>query len=174
MSETLYQLTAQMRQIEDTLDETGGELTPELEEAWQETGESLSVKVDNYNALIIKMENYAENLAAEIKRLQALKKTADNSLKRVKDHVKDTMIANGMTRLEGAYCKMSLASSTSTEVDEEILLQPYISRLERLMLPEWITAELKVSKTALKEAFKGKDVTPAGVRFVKNTQLRIK
>ena len=76
--------------------------------------------------------------------------------------------------MEGAYCKMSLSSSTATEVDEEIALAPYKSRLDRLMLPAWITAELKVSKTALKDAFKDQEVTPAGVRFVKNTSLRIK
>ena len=50
MSNTLYELTAQMRQIEEQLDETGGELTPELEDLWNETGESLVAKVDNYNA----------------------------------------------------------------------------------------------------------------------------
>ena len=46
MSNTLYELTAQMRQIEDSLEETGGELSPELEELWNETGESLVQKVD--------------------------------------------------------------------------------------------------------------------------------
>ena len=35
MSNTLYELTAQMRQIEDSLEETGGELSPELEELWK-------------------------------------------------------------------------------------------------------------------------------------------
>lgn len=174
MSATLYQLTNQMAEIEAMLEETGGELTPELEELWQETGESLTEKVDNYNCLVNHLQDYSDNLAKEIKRLQALKKTADNSLTRIKNHIKDTMVANGFTKLDGAYCKMSLSSSTSTVVDEETLLAPYLSRLDRLMLPAWITAELKVSKTALKDAFKDKDVTPAGVKFVKGTTLRIK
>ena len=176
MSETLYQLTAQMRAIEEALDETGGELTPELEEAWQETGESLVAKIDNYNALLIKLENYSENLANEIKRLQGLKKTADNSLTRIKAHIKDTMVANGFSRLEGAYCKMSLSSATSTVTDEELLLQPYIHKIQKLQedLPSWLTVECKVSKTDLKNAYKDKEVTPAGVKFVKTTQLRIK
>lgn len=172
--ETLYQLTEQMSALESLLEDNGGELTPDIEALWQETGESLTKKVDNYNALIIKLKNYSSNLDAEIKRLQGLKKTADNSLKNIKEHIKSVMEQFGIDKLEGAYCKISLASSTSTEVDEETVLAPYLSRIERLMLPEWITADLKVSKTALKDAFKDKDVTPAGVSFVKNKSLRIK
>lgn len=174
MENTLYSLTEQMSSIEAALEENGGELTPELEEMWQETSESLATKVDNYNALIIKLDGYSDNLAKEIKRLQALKKTTDNSLKRVKEHIIETMKTFGISRLEGAYCKMSLSSSTSTEVDEEMLLAPYVARLDRLMLPSWITPELKISKTELKNTFKDKEVTPAGVCFIENKTLRIK
>ena len=174
MKETLYELTAQMRQIEETLDNNGGEMTPELEELWNETGESLTRKVDNYNDLINHLDDYSDNLAREIKRLQTLKRTADNSSSRLKAHIKDIMIANGIGKLEGDRCKMSLSQTTATEVDEEIVLQPYISRLDRLMLPPWISAELKVSKSILKDTYKDKDVTPAGVKFVKNAQLRIR
>jgi hypothetical protein len=165
-----------MAAIENALDETGGELTPELEELWEETGASLIQKVDNYNALILKMQAYSDNLGAEIKRLQGLKKTADNSLNRVKGHVKDAMLANGLSRLEGSFCKMSLSSSTSTVVDEDLLLQPYGGKIQKFQeqLPSWLTVEFKVNKTALKDAYKDKDVTPAGVQFVKGTTLRIK
>lgn len=174
MKETLYELTAQMRRIEDALDETGGELTPELEELWQETGESLTQKVDNYFALIDKLTDYSDVVSAKIKRYQEMKKRTDNAVKRLKSHIMDTMIANGISKLEGADCKMSLSQTTATEVDEETVLQPYLSRLDRLMLPPWISAELKVSKSILKDTYKNADVTPAGVKFVKNTQLRIK
>lgn len=172
--ETLFTLTEQMSLIEQTLDENGGELTPELEEQWVETEESLKQKIDNYNSLVRLFDYRSENLASEIKRLQALKKTTDNSKKRVVEHLKDVMEAFGLTKLEGKLCKVSLSSSTSTEVDEETVLQPYLSRIEMLHLPEWITVDFKVSKTTLKEAFKDKDITPAGVSFVKNTSLRFR
>ena len=174
MSNTLYDLTGQMASIDAMLEETGGELTPELEELWQETNESLVQKVDNYNDLIKYNEDFSENVANRIKELQALKKTADNKVKRLKEHIKDTMEFYHIDKLEGKLCKMSLSHSTSTEVDEGLLLQPYLCRLARLDLPAWITAELKVNKTILKDNFKGKEVTPAGVSFVKNTSLRIK
>lgn len=171
---TLFELTDQMVAIEQTLDENGGELTPELEQVWEETKESLIAKVDNYNSLIKVLDYRSKNVDAEIKRLQSLKKTYDNSLKRVKEHIKDVMVANDIAKLDGNFCKISLSTSTSTEVDEATVLQPYLSRLESLGLPAWIVADLKVNKTTLKETFKDKDVTPAGVSFVKNTSLRIR
>ena len=171
---TLYELTGQMAAIEEALEENGGELTPELEEVWQETAESLPMKVDGYNKVIANMTAYSKNIDAEIKRLQTLKKTADNSVKRVKEHLVDVMKQWGIVKLEGSYCKMTLTTSTATEVDEETVLAPYRSRLAKLDLPDWITADLKVSKTALKDAFKDKDVTPAGVTFVENQSLRIR
>ena len=75
MSATLYQLTNQMAEIEAMLEETGGEITPELEAVWNETSESLPQKVDGYNQVLRNLTAYASNLADEIKRLQALKKT---------------------------------------------------------------------------------------------------
>ena len=163
-----------MAAIEEALEENGGELTPELEEVWQETAESLPMKVDGYNKVIANMTAYSKNIDAEIKRLQTLKKTADNSVKRVKEHLVDVMKQWGIVKLEGNYCKMTLTTSTATEVDEETVLAPYRSRLAKLDLPDWITADLKVSKTALKDAFKDKEVTPAGVSFVENQSLRIR
>lgn len=165
-----------MKLIGQTLEENGGELTPELEEQWIETKESLEQKVDNYNSLVKYFGYRSDNLAAEIKRLQALKKSTDNSKKRVEEHLKYVMEAFGLTKLEGKLCKISLSSSTSTEVDEATLLQQFNDKKDALQaeLPPWITVKYEVSKTALKEAFKDKDITPAGVSFVKNTSLKFR
>ena len=171
---TLYELTGQMAEIENLLEENGGEMTPELEEEWTETSESLTRKVDNYNTLITKLSDYSENVAKEIKRLQAIKKTYDNSVRRLKDHIADVMKANGIAKLEGNFCKMSLSSSTSTEVDEVTMLAPYYAKVGLLELKPWIFCELKVNKNILKETFKDKEVMPEGVKFVENKTLRIK
>ena len=71
---------------------------------------------------------------------------------------------------------MSLSSSTSTVLDEELLLQPYYGKIQHLKddLPAWLDIEPKISKSIIKDTYKDKDVTPAGVSFVKGVQLRIK
>ena len=175
---TLFALTEQMADIEAMLEETGGELTPELEAQWAETRESLVKKVDNYNALVQKLKAYSDNIKAEQDRLAKLKKTADNSLRRITDHIKAAMEEFDMKNLEGDYCKMSLRAYTSMEVDEELVLAPYNAALERIAarLPKYITLEAKISKTAIKEATKElpEGVDLPGVTFKENTSLIIK
>lgn len=175
---TLYALTEQMAAIEAMLEDTGGELTPELEEQWVETRESLLAKVDNYNALIQKLKAYSENIKAEQDRLAKLKKTADNSLRRIKDHIKSTMEQFGLKSIEGNLCKMSLSTSTTTEVDEETVLAPYSRVLDEIAskLPVYVTLEAKISKTAIKEVTKElpEGVDLPGVSFNKSTNLTIK
>lgn len=175
---TLYALSEQMARIEELLEENGGELTPEVEEQWMETRESLVAKVDGYNALIQKLKAYSDNIKAEQDRLAKLKKTADNSLKRIKDHIKDTMQEFGLKTIEGNLCKISLATSKATEVDEDTVLAPFIPAIEALeaKLPPYVTIEPKVSKTAAKEATKElpDGVNLPGVTFTESVSLRIK
>lgn len=165
-----------MRMIEDALWESGGELTPELEQAMAENAESMAKKVDGYNAVIRSLGSKADVLDAEIKRLTALKKVAENAQKRIKEHMLDTMNAFGIDKLEGAYCKVSKSRSTKTEVDEGQLLASYQSAINKLIetLPPYLSVEIKVNKTALKDFIKDQGITPAGVEFVENWSLRIR
>ena len=173
---TLYQLTAEMADLEAALIENGGELTPEMEAAWTETSEALTKKADGYGTLLNKFDAASKNIAAEIERLQALKKTADNSVKRIKAHLVAAMTDFDIQHLDGELHKFSLSTTTATETDDEVLLAPYQEKIDALQadLPAWLTLSPKISKTELKAAYKGKDVTPAGLRFVENKSLRIK
>lgn len=165
-----------MAAIEDALYETGGELTPEIEEALQETAQSLAVKTDSYNALMRKFGAQADVIDAEIKRLTALKKTCQNAEKRLKEHVCDTMQMFGIEKLEGQYCKMSLVKSTRVETDEEQLKAAYQAAVDELgaTLPPYLTLDIKVSKTGIKEYEKETGILPAGAEKVESVSLRIR
>ena len=175
---TLFALSEQMVAIEAALEENGGELTPELEAVWTETSESLSHKIDNYNALVQKLKAASATLKAEQDRLDALKKTTDNSLKRLKDHIKDAMVLFGMKRLDGNLCRVTLSTTTSTEVDEEVVLAPYAKLIAEAQakLPPYITLEAKISKTGIKEASEGlpEGTTLPGVTFKENKSITIR
>ena len=173
---TLYELTAEMSAIEDELYESGGELTPELEQELTETKESLLRKVDSYNALMQKLGAMAESAKKEAERLTKLKKTAENAQKRVKERLLWNMNVFGLEKLEGNLCKMSIRKSHSLEVDDVVALDPYLGAIEQLQkkLPDWLTVEVKVSKTAIKEAYKGTDVLPAGVSEKTTQSLTIR
>lgn len=176
LSTTLFQLSNEMRMIEDALWESGGELTPELEQAMAENAESMAKKVDGYNAVIRSLGYKADVLDAEIKRLTALKKVAENAQKRIREHMLDTMNAFGIDKLEGAYCKVTKAKSTKTEVNEGELLSGVQFAIDSFAdsLPPYLTVDVKVNKTALKDYIKEEGVTPVGVQFVESYSLRIK
>ena len=173
---TLFQLSADMSAIEDALWETGGELTPELEQALTETQQSLAVKTDGYNALIRKFASQADVIAAEIKRLTALKNTCQNAEKRLKNHICETMGAFGIDKLEGQYCKISRAKTSSIETNEDLLLVAYLPTIEAIndSLPPYIKVEPRISKTAIKDFQKTEGILPAGAEIVENWSIRIR
>lgn len=174
---TLYELTKQQSEIEAALTENGGELTPELELLWQETADSLPTKVDDYNAVLRKMQSQSEACSAEIKRLQAFKKVCDNSTKRIMEHVARCMEDFGIDRLDGQLCKMSLRHTQAIDVDEDIALTPFNDEVERLRasLPPYVTVTMGINKTAVKDYVKETpDLMPMGCIRVTNTSLIIK
>ena len=173
---TLFQLTADMAAIEDALYETGGELTPEIEEALQETAQSLAVKTDSYNALMRKFGAQADIIDAEIKRLTALKRTCQNAEKRLKNHICETMGAFGIDKLEGQFCKISRAKTSSLETNEELILATCLPAIDALneSLPPYIRVEPNVSKTAIKDMQKTDGILPAGAEIVENYSIRIR
>lgn len=176
--QTLFALTEQMSGIETALEESGGEMTPEIEDLWAETKDSLAKKTDAYDALVNKLAARSAAIKAEQDRLAALRKTTDNALKRVKEHLRDTMDTFGVRTLEGQFCRISLTETTATEVDEDEALQPWeeaIAELER-RLPDYMDVDVKVSKTRAKEAAKAlpDGVSLPGVKLVRNKSLRFK
>lgn len=174
---TLYELTAEQQAIEDALYENGGELNEELAAMLNENAEALANKVDGYNAILRNFEGRETAIDAEIKRLTALKRTAQNAQKSIKEHLLYAMQSAGIDKLEGNLCKASVRHSTALEVDEDILMQPYNHKIYELAnaLPAYITLAAKVSKTDLKAAYpKDCEAMPAGCTYVENTSVTIR
>lgn len=174
---SLYELTAEQQALEDALIENGGELTPELEEMLNANTEALAVKVDGYNKILRKFEGAETAIDAEIKRLTAMKRTAQNSQKSLKAHLLWAMKNAGLEKLEGNLCKASLRHTTSLEVDEEALLGTIAVKVAEWQrtLPSFVTLTAKVSKTAIKDAYpKGVDVLPVGCQYVENESVTIR
>ena len=172
----LYELTAEQARIEDLLEENGGEITPEIEEALTLTAEALPKKVDGYGVLIRQFAAAEAACDAEIKRLQALKKTAVNAQKSMKDRILYAMQTFGFDKLAGETTKFSTRSSKAVDVNEDVLLMNYREKIARFVstLPDWISLEVKVSKQVIKDAYKATGITPEGAQVVENTSLIMK
>jgi hypothetical protein len=82
----------------------------------------------------------------------------------------------GIEKLEGQYCKMSLGKSTRTETDDELLKAGFQAAVDELgaTLPPYLTLEMKVNKTGIKEYEKETGILPAGAEKVESVSLRIR
>ena len=174
---TLFQLTSEMVAIEDALWENGGELTPELETALNENTQSLAAKTDAVGATIRKFDYTVDNIDAEIKRLQALKKVAANAAENLRGYAKHSMLTNGISKLEGVTTKISLRRSERIVTNDEEILAPYYFTIEaiRSTLPPHVQlGDLKVSKTAIKDMYKKDGVLIPGAQIEENWSVIMK
>jgi hypothetical protein len=189
----LFQVTGSMLQIYQELEEVGGELTPELEEALAITQENLDVKVQNYNYLI-NVNNF-NNLAidSEIERLKAMK-VSNNKLTEILEErllvaVKSLGIEDkGVFTLKLPTITLKTRKSTSIEIEGDVddkflqfdfkvsnLDSVLASKLSLLLASKNITftPTTKVSKTMIKDALKNGE-TVLNAREHTNYNLVIK
>jgi hypothetical protein len=173
---SLYELQGTMFQIEQALDDNGGELTDELAELLTDTELSIKQKADGYRAIMAKFSDKADAADKEIKRLQDIKKAAKNAEKRMKEYILGVMGIYGIKKIEGDLCSMTRTTSKALDVNEELLLSAFNEKIAELQaqLPDYLTIEVKVSKTAIKNKFKDTDVLPAGCSYVEYESLRIR
>lgn len=175
----IYRLNETLLSVNEELMENGGELTPELEDRLASAELTQVEVVDGLQTLITKVKSEDAILAEEIKRLQALKKSRANGLEGLKRYLLSYMLNNGIERIEGAFCKVSVASGReSLEVNEDVLIdraKPMVEEISK-NLPAYINLEVKVSKTELMNAVKDGEPIPAeaGAVIVRKPYLLIK
>lgn len=159
---TLFNITAEQKRINDALMELDGELTPELEEALLINAENFAVKVEGYATSIHQFEAYAEAADAEIKRLTALKKSAQGAAKRLKDNLAYGMEVMGYDKVDMGLHKLSFRSSTAVNITDEVRIPN-----------QYIKVETKIDKEALRRDLKA-GLVVEGAELVTNRNLQLR
>jgi hypothetical protein len=157
---TLYAITKQQLEIISYLEETGGEATDEVVKALEITRDAFDTKAEAYSHIILQQEGDILQIDAELKRLQALKKTKVNTVERLKEALKNALMIfgeidpKGIRRFETATLKLSTRKSQSVEVfDEEALPQSCFvikQEVSKTRIKEMIEAGEEVEGAALK------------------------
>ena len=161
MNLTLYQITQEQARLNAMLEETGGELTPEIEEALAINAENLQVKAGGYGITILKYDAMADAAAAEIKRIQAIKKTCENIVDRMKKTLVKAMQDFDTEAIETGTMKLGLHKSTSVQIDDESKVPADCKKIK-----------IEISKTDLKaHILKGED---CGGHIETNYSLQIR
>lgn len=146
MKQSLYNITEDQRLINAMLEETGGELTPEIEEAMLITEENFISKAEAYGATISEYDAQAEVCAQEIKRLQAYKKTCENVSKRMKERISDAMMTFDKDKVTAGTFRFSFRKSTAVVVENEELIPEEYFRTERTICRKELMDALKAGE----------------------------
>lgn len=146
MKTTLYTITEDQRLLNAMLEENGGELTPEIEEAMQITEDNLLAKAEAYGATISEYDAQAEACAVEIKRLMAYKKTCENVSKRMRERLSDAMHTFDKDKLTAGTFRFSFRKSTSVLVEDETIIPKEFFKVEPTLKKKELLDALKAGE----------------------------
>jgi len=165
---TLWQLTQEELSFIALMEENGGEVNDEIMEELAIRRENWQYKAEAYSKFILKLESEAEQAAAEIKRIQALKKAKENTAQRLRDTLLAALMvfteedSKGIRRYETPLAKLSTRKSQSVEVLDDTAIPA-----------EFWVIKKEVSKSTISQAIKDGAEVP-GAQLKDNVSLSIR
>lgn len=165
---SLWQLTQEELSFIELMEENGGEVTDEILEELAIRRDNFQHKAEAYTKFILKLESEADGAAAEIKRIQALKKAKENTILRLKESLLAALMvftqedAKGIRRFETPLAKISTRKSIAVEILDE----------EQIPADFWVIKK-EVSKSTISTAIKDGATVP-GAQLKENLSLAIR
>lgn len=163
----LYELTQNYRNLESLLENLGEKegLTVEMiHGALEQVEDDINTKIENTCKVIKEIEADSIGIDEEIKRLSALKKQKENTVKKLKEYVEFEMNGIGLTKVEGKLFKISFRKSKVVNVLDETKIPKEFIKIK--------TTET-ISKIDLGKALKNGEIIE-GAELVENKSLQIK
>lgn len=119
MKQNLFQITADQRLLIEALEETGGEITPEIEAAMAITAENFERKAEAYSATIAECKATEAAIADELRRLTAYRKTMQNIQARMRERLTEAMKVFEVQKMTAGTYRLSLRRSTAVAITDE-------------------------------------------------------
>ena len=123
----IYQIKQEFIELFNTLEENGGELTPELEEQLKVTKDSFKEKIKTYTDVVKTLNSDIESIKVEQKRLKELADSKQKTIDRLKSIIIDAIEEFGDTKKTGVRYvdygtgKVSIRKTTAVDVDTNLL-----------------------------------------------------
>jgi hypothetical protein len=162
-TKSLYKINAEYMELFGRIEMAEGVLTPELEEELIIKKSELEVKSIAYVEVIKQRESFNDRIDDEIKRLQAMKKSNDALVSRLKTNLLQAVSIFG--NYEAGFVKIGTRKSKQVIVDYDVNDLP--KQYKTVKVTE--TAD----KVAIKKALESGE-TVYGCRLVENVNLTIK
>ena len=162
-TKSLYKINAEYMELFGRIEMAEGVLTPELEEELIIKKSELEVKSIAYVEVIKQRESFNDRIDDEIKRLQAMKKSNDTLVSRLKTNLLQAVSIFG--NYEAGFVKIGTRKSKQVIVDYDVNDLP--KQYKTVKVTE--TAD----KVAIKKALESGE-TVYGCRLVETVNLTIK
>ena len=160
IKETLANIARAKYELENAVEENGGELTPELLEQYNDLEDMKALLADEgVDELGRWLKSVQDELAARKAEADAAARKVKN-LKGYEDYVKwligQALDAIGQEKVKGSFYGFARKTSTTNKVNTEALEETFRLNLVEAHkvagLPGWIHLEMKTTTTELKEA----------------------
>lgn len=123
----IYQIQQNLLNIFDTLEETGGELTPELEEQFTINEDAFKEKIESYTNVIKMLNNDIDSIKVEQKRLKDLSDRKQKVINKLKEIIIEGISNFGSTKKSGVKYidygtgEVSVRNTVAVDVDTDVL-----------------------------------------------------
>lgn len=154
---TLLELAKLSRSLNDMLESTGGELTPEIEESLQLTKENLPFKIDAYYFQIEDFKRRSDTFLKIREEAERCMKLYDRLIDNLETRMKLALETMGQTQMTGEYSKFSLVRTKPkvevnlTELDEQYMKTKTERYVDKLKIYDEMKQGIKVQGATLVE-----------------------
>ncbi len=107
-NKSLYDISRDAMALEELILESGGEITPVIEEWLEEQTRALSTKADSIAYVMERMEGTATLLKARAKKYQQAAKGMDAAYERLESRIKESMTLMGTDKISGNEIEFKL------------------------------------------------------------------
>lgn len=159
---SLYDLTGDYAKFAEYMEQV--ELEPEMQEALEDAlnnlGEDIEIKLENYAKIIKNFESDIAGLKAEEERLAKKRKAMENSIKNMKQRMTEAMIRTGKVDIKGELFKFKVQANPPAVVMDvnyiEDVPEKYLiaqdPKIDRKKLAEDLKAGVELEGVAHLEA----------------------
>ena len=146
---SLYDLTGDYAKFAEYMEQV--ELEPEMQEALEDAlnnlGEDIEIKLENYAKIIKNFESDIAGLKAEEERLAKKRKAMENSIKNMKQRMTEAMIRTGKVDIKGELFKFKVQANPPAVVMD-------VNYIEDVPEKYLIAQDPKIDKKKLAEDLK--------------------
>lgn len=169
-----YELAGEWAALDELLLETGGELTPEIEQLLEQLEGTTTEKLEKIGLVAQRYVNDAKAIALELERLQARKRTYESSAAKMKLYAGRILDAIGKPSVKGVLCTVAWQNnpeSVSGELTEEQLRELSVIAPEIVrVIPE----QLELDRTGALEYSRAGNALPEPLTITRGRHVRIR